>query len=90
MLLFLINLINIEIFRISFSFFYSFSFILRIRAISSSHVPQNSILFPTMTCKLPSELPATRVHPRIKMSEISADISAIFRVSGVNEAIFET
>ena len=28
--------------------------------------------------------------PRIKMSEISADISAIFRVSGVNEAIFET
>ena len=30
------------------------------------------------------------LKPRIKMSEISADISAIFRVSGANEAIFET
>ena len=34
MLLFLVDLINIEIFRISFSFFYSFSFILRSRATS--------------------------------------------------------
>ena len=33
-LLFLVDLINIEIFRISFSFFYSFSFILRSRATS--------------------------------------------------------
>ena len=34
MLLFLVDLINIEIFRISFSFFYSFSFIFRSRATS--------------------------------------------------------
>ena len=34
MLLFLVDLINIEIFRISFSFFYLFSFILRSRATS--------------------------------------------------------
>ena len=34
MLLFLVDLINIEIFRISFRFFYSFSFILRSRATS--------------------------------------------------------
>ena len=34
MLLFLVDLINIEKFRISFRFFYSFSFILRSRAIS--------------------------------------------------------
>ena len=34
MLFFLVDLINIEIFRISFSFFYSFSFILRSRATS--------------------------------------------------------
>ena len=34
MLLFLVDLINIEIFRISFSFFYSFSFILRSRVTS--------------------------------------------------------
>ena len=34
MLLFLVDLINIEIFRISFSFFYSFSFILHSRATS--------------------------------------------------------
>ena len=34
MLLFLVDLINIEIFRISFNFFYSFSFILRSRATS--------------------------------------------------------
>ena len=32
--MFLIGLINIEIFKISFSFFYSFSFILRSRATS--------------------------------------------------------
>ena len=36
MLLFFVDLINIEIFRISFSFFYSFSFILRSRATSLS------------------------------------------------------
>ena len=34
MLLFLVDLIHIEIFRISFSLFYSFSFILRSRATS--------------------------------------------------------
>ena len=34
MLLFLVDLINIEIFRIPFSFFYSFYFILRSRATS--------------------------------------------------------
>ena len=34
MLLFLVDLINIEIFRISFCFFYLFSFILRSRATS--------------------------------------------------------
>ena len=34
MLLFLVDLINIEKFRISFRFFYSFSFILRSRATS--------------------------------------------------------
>ena len=34
MLLFLVNLINIEKFRISFSLFYSFSFIIRSRATS--------------------------------------------------------
>ena len=34
MLLFLVDLINIEIFRISFNFFYSFYFILRSRATS--------------------------------------------------------
>ena len=36
MLLFLVDLINIEIFRISFNFFYSFSFILRNRATSEA------------------------------------------------------
>ena len=36
MLLFLVDLINIEIFRISFNFFYSFYFILRSRATSVS------------------------------------------------------
>ena len=36
MLLFLIDLIKIEKFRISFRFFYSFSFILRSRATSSN------------------------------------------------------
>ena len=35
MLLFLVDLINIEIFRISFNFFYSFYFILRSRATSN-------------------------------------------------------
>ena len=38
MLLFLVDLINIEIFRISFSFFYSFSFILCSRATSTSNM----------------------------------------------------
>ena len=38
MLLFLVDLINIEKFRISFHFFYSFSFILRSRATSVYHL----------------------------------------------------
>ena len=38
MLLFLVDLINIEIFRIPFNFFYSFYFILRSRATSLSVV----------------------------------------------------
>ena len=37
MLLFLVDLINIEIFIIPFSFFYSFYFILRSRATSARH-----------------------------------------------------
>ena len=41
MLLFFVDLINIEIFRISFSFFYSFSFILRSRATSNSDLLQD-------------------------------------------------
>ena len=41
MLLFLVDLINIEIFRISFSFFYSFSFILRSRATSITYANYN-------------------------------------------------
>ena len=44
MLLFLVDLINIEIFRISFSFFYSFSFILRSRATSSTHYKDHPCL----------------------------------------------
>ena len=42
MLLFLVDLINIEKFRISFSLFYSFSFILRSRATSSFLEEQSS------------------------------------------------
>ena len=53
MLLFLVDLINIEIFRIPFSFFYSFYFILRSRATSvgmgdmvkhSLHAPSIKVL----------------------------------------------
>ena len=43
MLLFLVDLINIEIFRISFSLFYSFSFILCSRATSQTKMGSGCI-----------------------------------------------
>ena len=49
MLLFLIDLINIEIFRISFSLFYSFSFILRSRATSVWYIFDQFNLLRTFT-----------------------------------------
>ena len=71
MLLFLVDLINIEIFRISFSFFYSFSFILRSRATSVWYQSITSIrdqvipllvLIEIISTPLPPNLFAS-VHP---------------------------
>ena len=62
MLLFLVDLINIEIFIISFSFFYSFSFILRSRATSVWYQSITSIRDQVSSTPLPPNLFAP-VHP---------------------------
>ena len=48
MLLFLVDLINIEKFRISFCFFYSFSFILRSRATSVWYQSHQRVILATL------------------------------------------
>ena len=73
MLLFLVDLINIEIFRISFSFFYSFSFILRSRATSVWYQSITSIRDQVIILPCISLVSEPNFDPRSSYSPTSFD-----------------